>query len=68
MYSKQQSLAIQERSMKIAQELIEEDFDGWMTAVAVLGWIAGAMPKPLADEITRTLMEDVRRFPTYPKE
>lgn len=65
--SKDQAFAIQRRSAKIAFELSQEGLDGYMTAVAILGWMISTMPKALADQLSETLTEDIRNFPGYPK-
>lgn len=65
-FSISKSLAIKQRSFKIAQELAAEGFDGWMTGVAILGWMLTAFPKPIADTLTEGLKDDLRQFPEYP--
>lgn len=65
--SKDQAFAIQRRSVKIALELSQEGLDGYMTALAILGWMISTMPKHLADELSSTLTEEIRKFPGYPK-
>lgn len=64
--SSSKAAAIQQRSMKIAQELAAEGFDGWMTGIAILGWMLTAFPKPIADVLTEGLKDVLRQFPEYP--
>lgn len=66
MFTNEKAYAIQKRSEKIAQELLEDGIDGWMTALAVVGWLLGTMPKNIADKLTEDMKDDLRKFPTYP--